>query len=41
MAAILADEIFKCISLNENEWIAIKILLKFTPKGGNIPVKFR
>ena len=26
-------DIFKCIFLNENEWISIKILLKFVPKG--------
>ena len=29
MAAILADDIFKCIFLNENIWISIKISLKF------------
>ena len=28
-----ADDIFKCISLNENVWIPIKISLKFVPKG--------
>ena len=28
-----ADDIFKCIFLNENVWIAIKISLKFVPKG--------
>ena len=30
---------FKCIFLNENVWIAIKISLKFVPKGSvnNIP----
>ena len=28
-----ADDIFKCISLNENFWIPIKISLKFVPKG--------
>ena len=28
-----ADDIFKCIFLNENEWISIKISLKFVPKG--------
>ena len=33
MAAILADNIFKCIFLNENVWILIKISLKFVPKG--------
>ena len=27
------DNIFKCIFLNENVWISIKILLKFVPKG--------
>ena len=33
MAAILADDNFKCILLNENVWIAIRISLKFVPKG--------
>ena len=28
-----ADDIFKCIFLNENIWILIKISLKFVPKG--------
>ena len=28
-----ADDIFKCISLNENVWIWITISLKFVPKG--------
>ena len=34
-----ADSIFKCIVLNENVWIPIKISLKFVPKGpsNNIP----
>ena len=34
-----ADDIFKCIFLNENAWILIKISLKFVPKGSinNIP----
>ena len=34
-----ADDIFKCIFLNENVWIPIKILLKFVPKDpiNNIP----
>ena len=34
-----ADAIFKCISLNENVWIPIKISLNFVPKGqiNNIP----
>ena len=40
MAAILADDIFKCIFLNENVRISIKISLKFVPKRpiNNIPV---
>ena len=35
-----ADDIFKCIFLNENVWIPIKISLKFVPLGplSNIPV---
>ena len=33
MASILADGIFKCIFLNENVRISIKISLKFVPKG--------
>ena len=34
-----ADDIFKCIFLNENVWISIKVSLKFLPKGPipNIP----
>ena len=32
MAAILADNIFKCIFLNENVRILIQISLKFVPK---------
>ena len=34
-----ADDIFKCILLNENVWITIKNSLKFVPKGliNNIP----
>ena len=28
-----ADDIFKCIFLNENVWITVKISLKFVPKG--------
>ena len=37
------DDIFKCIFLNENEWISIKISLKFVPKGqiNNIPSLFQ
>ena len=33
MAVILADDIFKCIILNENVRISIKISFKFVPKG--------
>ena len=34
-----ADDIFKCIFLNENVWIQIKISMKFVPMGpiNNIP----
>ena len=34
-----ADDVFKCIFLNENEWISLKISLKFAPKVpiNNIP----
>ena len=34
-----ADNIFKCIFLNENVWFVIKISLKFAPEGiiNNIP----
>ena len=34
-----ANDIFKCIFLNENVWIPVKISLKFVPKGpiNNIP----
>ena len=34
-----ADDILKCIFLNENVWISIEISLKFVPKGAidNIP----
>ena len=34
-----ADDILKCILLNENVWIPIKISTKFVPKGpiNNIP----
>ena len=28
-----ADDVFKCIFLNENVWISIKFSLKFVPKG--------
>ena len=31
MAAILADDIFKCIFLNENDRISIQFSLKFLP----------
>ena len=30
---LFADDLFKCIFLNENVWISIKISLKFVPKG--------
>ena len=33
MAAVLADDIFKCIFLNENDRIPIQISLKFIPDG--------
>ena len=35
-----AADVFKCIFLNENVWITIKISLKFVPKGliNKIPV---
>ena len=33
MAAILADDIFKCIFLNENDRILIQFSLKFVPDG--------
>ena len=38
-----ADDIFKCIFFNENVWVAIKISLKFIPKGpiNNIPALVR
>ena len=34
-----ADDVLKCIFLNENVWISLKITLKFVPKGqiNNIP----
>ena len=34
-----ADDVLKCIFLNENVWISLKIPLKFVPKGpvNNIP----
>ena len=32
MAAILADDFFKCIFLNENYTILIQISLKFVPR---------
>ena len=32
MAAILADNIFKCLFLNENDIIFIQISLKFVPR---------
>ena len=33
MAAILAEDIFKCIFFNKNVRISIQISLKFVPKG--------
>ena len=33
MAAILADDIFKCMFLNENDRILIQTSLKFVPDG--------
>ena len=33
MAATLADDIFKCIFLNEKKWISIEISRKFVSKG--------
>ena len=35
-----SDDILKCIFLDENEWIAIKISLNFVPGGpiNNIPI---
>ena len=32
MAAILADDNFKCIFMNENDKILIRISLKFVPR---------
>ena len=32
MAAILADDIFNCIFLNENDRIPIRISLKYVPR---------
>ena len=36
---LFVDDIFKCIFLNENVWIPVKLSLKFVPKGpiNNIP----
>ena len=38
-----ADDMFKCISFNENVWIPIEISLKFVPKGSinNNPAMFQ
>ena len=33
MAAIFADDIFKCIFLNENDHVLIEVSLKFVPEG--------
>ena len=40
MAAIWADDIFKCIFLNENDRIPVQISLKFAPRSpiSNKPV---
>ena len=32
MAAILADDNFRCIFMNENDRIPVRISLKFVPK---------
>ena len=32
MAAILAEDIFKCIFLNENDRLSIQISLKYVPR---------
>ena len=32
MAAIVADNNFKCIFFNENDWVPIWISLKFVPR---------
>ena len=39
----VADDMFKCIFLNENVWIPIEISLKFIPKGSinNNPALFQ
>ena len=36
---LFADDVFKCIFLNENAWISLKISLRYVPKGliNNIP----
>ena len=43
MAAILADDKFKCIFLNENDRIPIQISLKFVPRNpiDNNPALFQ
>ena len=43
MAAIFADDIFKCIFLNENVYISIETSLKFVPRVpiNNIPALVR
>ena len=33
MAAIVAEDIFKCISMNEKFFILFRISLKYVPKG--------
>ena len=39
MAGVFSGDVFKCIFMNENIWISIKISLKLVPKGSinNIP----
>ena len=41
MDAILADDIFKCIFLNENDRIPIRISLKFVSPIDNEPALFQ
>ena len=33
-----ADDIFKCIFVNENVWISINISLKFVPRHAGVPI---
>ena len=43
MAAILTDNIFNCIFLNEKDWIPIQISLKYVPRSpiDNKPALFQ